>query len=49
MDKKKMSLGGRLASSEAFLSVAASLICIIIGLLLGTVVLAIIKDRKSVV
>jgi len=48
MDKKKMSLGGRLASSEAFLSVAASLICIIIGLLLGTVVLAIINAEHAI-
>jgi len=48
MDKKKMSLGGRLASSEAFLSVAASLICIVIGLLLGTVVLAIINAEHAV-
>lgn len=31
MDKKKESLGSRLAGSEAFLSVAASLICIVIG------------------
>ena len=48
MDKKKMSLGGRLASSEAFVSVAASLICIVIGLLLGTVVLAIINAEHAV-
>ena len=48
MDKKKMSLSGRLASSEAFLSVAASLICIVIGLLLGTVVLAIINAEHAV-
>ncbi|MBE5799855.1 MAG: ABC transporter permease [Clostridiales bacterium] len=48
MDKKRMSLGGRLASSEAFLSVAASLICIVIGLLLGTVVLAIINAEHAV-
>ena len=48
MDKKKMSLGGRLASSEAFLSVAASLICIVIGLLLGTVVLAIINAEHAI-
>ncbi|MBR5301570.1 MAG: ABC transporter permease [Clostridia bacterium] len=48
MDKKKMSLGGRLASSEAFLSVAASLICIVIGLLLGTVVLALINAEHAI-
>ena len=48
MDKKKMSLGGRLASSEAFLSVAASLICIVIGLLLGTIVLAIINAEHAI-
>ena len=42
MDKKKESLGSRLAGSEAFLSVAASLICIVIGLLLGVVVLAMV-------
>ena len=38
MDNKKTSLGGRLASSEAFLSVAASLICLVIGVLLGVIV-----------
>lgn len=48
MDKEKKSLGGRLASSEAFLSVAASLICIVIGLLLGTVVLALINAEHAV-
>ena len=48
MDKKKTSFSGRLASSEAFLSVAASLICIVIGLLLGTVVLAIINAEHAV-
>ncbi|MGN0776890.1 MAG: ABC transporter permease [Candidatus Ventricola sp.] len=48
MDNKKTSLGGRLASSEAFLSVAASLICIIIGLLLGVVVLAIIDAEHAI-
>ena len=48
MDKKKTSLGGRLASSEAFVSVAASLICIVIGLLLGTVVLALINAEHAV-
>ena len=48
MDNKKTSLGGRLASSEAFLSVAASLICIVIGLLLGVVVLAIINAEHAI-
>jgi len=48
MDKKKTSLSGRLASSEAFLSVVASLICIVIGLLLGTVVLAMINAEHAV-
>ena len=48
MDKKKTSLGGRLASSEAFLSVAASLICIVIGLLLGVIVLAIINPAHAI-
>ncbi|MCI7703071.1 MAG: ABC transporter permease, partial [Clostridiales bacterium] len=48
MDNKKTSLGGRLASSEAFLSVAASLICIVIGLLLGVVVLAVINAEHAV-
>lgn len=47
MDNKKTSLGGRLASSEAFLSVAASLICIVIGLMLGVVVLAIINAQHA--
>ena len=40
---EKKSLRSRLASSEGFLSVAASLICIVIGLALGTVVLAMIN------
>ena len=48
MDNKKTSLGGRLASSEAFLSVAASLICIVIGLLLGVIVLAIINAEHAI-
>lgn len=48
MDNKKTSLGGRLASSEAILSVAASLICIVIGLLLGVVVLAIIDAEHAI-
>ena len=47
MDKRKESLGSRLAGSEAFLSVAASLICIVIGLLLGLVVLAIINAEHA--
>lgn len=41
------SLSGRLASSEAFLSVAASLICIVIGLALGFVVLAVINAQHA--
>ena len=48
MDKKRESLGSRLAGSEAFLSVAASLICIVIGLLLGVVVLAIINAEHAI-
>lgn len=44
----KRSLISRLASSEAFLSVAASLICIVIGLALGTVVLAIINAEHAI-
>ncbi len=51
MDNKqaqKASLGGRLASSEAFLSVAASLICIVIGLALGVLVLAIINVQHAI-
>ena len=49
MDKKQgnTSLTARLASSEAFLSVAASLICIIIGLGLGVVVLAVINAEHA--
>ena len=39
---EKKSMRSRLASSEAFLSVAASLLSIVIGLALGTIVLAII-------
>ncbi len=41
--KERASLGSRLAASEAFISVAASLICIVLGLLLGLVALAIIN------
>ncbi len=50
MDNKqgKQSLILRIASSEAFLSVAASLVCIVIGLLLGTVVLAIINAEHAI-
>ena len=44
---EKKSLGSRLASSEGFLSVAASLICIVIGLALGTIVLAIINAEHA--
>jgi len=46
-NKEKKSLTARLASSEAFLSVAASLICILIGLALGVVVLAIINPAHA--
>lgn len=45
---KKTSLSDRLASSEAFLSVAASLVCIVIGLLLGVLVLAIINAQHAI-
>ncbi|HIU15858.1 MAG TPA: ABC transporter permease, partial [Candidatus Ventricola intestinavium] len=52
MDNKqqtgRISLGGRLASSEAFISVAASLICIVIGLALGVVVLAMINAEHAI-
>jgi len=50
MDNKqqKTSFAARLASSEAFLSVAASLICIVIGLLLGVIVLAIINPAHAI-
>ena len=44
---EKKSLGSRLASSEGFLSVVASLICIIIGLALGTIVLALINAEHA--
>ncbi|MDO5299349.1 MAG: ABC transporter permease [Clostridia bacterium] len=47
MEKNKPSLRGRLAASEAFLSVVASLICIVIGLALGIVVLAIINPEHA--
>ncbi len=47
MEKKKEPIGSRLASSEGFLSVAASLICVVIGLLLGLVVLALINAEHA--
>ena len=47
MKNKKGKLGSRLAGSEAFLSVAASLVCIVIGLLLGLIVLAIINAEHA--
>ena len=45
--ENKQSLSGQLGSSEAFVSVAASLICIVIGLLLGLVALAIINVEHA--
>ena len=50
MDKNqgKKSFAARIASSEAFLSVAASLICIMLGLALGVVVLAIINPQHAI-
>ena len=45
--ENKQSLRGQLASSEAFVSVAASLICIVIGLLLGLVALAVINVEHA--
>ena len=50
MDKnqQKTSFAARLASSEAFLSVAASLICIVLGLALGVVALAIINPQHAI-
>ena len=47
MNQKKPFIS-RLASSEGFLSVAASLLCIVIGLLLGVVVLAIIEPAHAI-
>ena len=48
MDKKKnVSIGNRLAMNEGFVSVAASLICIAVGLVLGLVVLAIINVEHA--
>lgn len=46
--EKKQTLRGRLAASEGFLSVAASLICIVIGLLCGFIALAIINADHAV-
>ena len=45
--ENKQSLRGQLASSEAGVSVAASLICIVIGLLLGLVALAVINVEHA--
>ena len=48
MDKKaKQSIGSRLASSDGFISVAASIICIVLGLALGLVALAIINVEHA--
>ena len=48
MDKKaKQSIGSRLASSDGFISVAASIICIALGLALGLVALAIINVEHA--
>ena len=48
MDKKKnISIGSRLAMNEGFVSVAASLICIAVGLILGLIVLAIINFEHA--
>ena len=49
MENKKASLRSRLAEHEGFLSVLASLICIVIGLALGLVVLAIINAEHALV
>ena len=46
MDNKR-SLRERMAASEGLLSVAASLICIVIGLLLGLVALAVINAEHA--
>ena len=46
-NKQNMSIGSRLASSEGFISVAASVICIVLGLLLGLVALAIINVQHA--
>ena len=47
-NREKRSLAARLASSEAFLSVAASLICIVLGLALGVVALALINPQHAI-
>ena len=46
-NKGKPSIGSRLASNEGFISVAASLICIVLGLALGLVALAIINYEHA--
>ncbi len=46
--EKRQTLRARLAASEGFLSVVASLICIVIGLLCGFVVLAVIDKEHAV-
>ena len=43
----KQSLGSRLASSEGFISVAASIVCIVLGLALGLVALAMINYEHA--
>ena len=47
-NREKRYLAARLASSEAFLSVAASLICIVLGLALGVVALALINPQHAI-
>lgn len=47
-EKTRRPLLARLGASEGFLSVAASLICILIGLLLGVVVLAVINAEHAI-
>lgn len=46
-NKGKTSIASRLASSEGLISVAASMICIVLGLLLGLVVLAVINTEHA--
>lgn len=46
-NKGKTSIASRLASSEGLISVAASMICIVLGLLLGLVVLAVINAEHA--
>lgn len=46
-NKGKQSLGSRLASSEGLISVAASVICIVLGLALGLVALAVINVEHA--